>query len=86
MKVGIYRNGVFYLKHTNTYGIADLAPTYGQPGDVPIVGDWDGNGIDTIGVYRNGVFYLRNNNTGGIADMTFIYGQPGDTPVIGTWV
>jgi hypothetical protein len=31
---------VFYLKNSNTNGIADLTFTYGQPGDVPVIGDW----------------------------------------------
>jgi len=50
-----------------------------------VVGDWDGNGTDTIGVFRNGVFYLRNSNTNGFADLAFTYGQPGDVPVVGDW-
>src|SRR5690606_32214726 len=26
--------------------------TYGRPGDVPFMGDWDGDGVDTPGLYR----------------------------------
>jgi PKD repeat protein/FtsP/CotA-like multicopper oxidase with cupredoxin domain len=84
--VGVFRNGVWYLRNSNTNGIADLAFTYGQSGDIPIDGKWTGIGNDTVGVYRNGVFYLRNSNTGGIADLTFGYGNvAGDLPVIGDW-
>jgi thermitase len=83
--IGVFRNGLWYLRNSNTDGIADLAFTYGQPGDIPVVGDWDGNGIDNVGVYRNSVFYLRNSNTNGIADMAFTYGQSGDIPVTGDW-
>ena len=45
-------------------------------GMVPIVGDWDGNGTDTIGLYdpTNSVFYLRNSNTTGFADTVVVYG------------
>jgi len=25
---------------------------YGKAGDVPVVGDWDGDGTDGIGVFR----------------------------------
>jgi parallel beta-helix repeat protein len=86
-KIGIYRNGVFYLRNSNTGGIADLTFGYGNlAGDIPVTGDWNGDGVDTIGVYRNGVFYLRNSNTNGIADMAFSYGnQAGDIPVVGDW-
>jgi hypothetical protein len=54
--VGVFRpdNGVIFLKNTNTSGFADIALNYGLAGDYPVVGDWDGNGTDTIGVYRSG--------------------------------
>jgi len=85
-RIGVFRNGVWYLRKSNTNGIADLAFTYGQSGDVPVIGDWKGDGVDTIGVYRYGVFFLRNSNTNGIADITFGYGNLwGDTPVVGDW-
>jgi len=86
-KIGIYRHGAFYLRNSNTGGNADIVFGYGNPaGDIPVVGDGDGNGTDTMGVYRNGVFYLRNSNTGGNADVVFGYGNPeGDVPVVGDW-
>jgi len=84
-KIGVFRNGVWYLRDSNTNGPADLTFAFGQSGDKPVAGDWNGDGIDTIGVFRNGMFYLRNSNTGGIADLTFIFGQAGDVPVIGDW-
>ena len=40
--VGVYRNNTFYLRNTNTAGIADLAFGLGNPGDLPVAGDWDG--------------------------------------------
>jgi len=86
-KIGIYRNGVFYLRNSNTGGNADTTFGYGNTaGDIPVVGDWNGDGIDTAGVYRNGVFYLRNSNSNGFADITFVYGNlAGDIPVVGDW-
>jgi len=84
---GIFRpsNGALYLKNTNATGFADIVLTYGLPGDKPVVGDWNGDGRDTIGVYRNGIFYLRNSNTNGYADLSFTFGLPGDLPVAGDW-
>jgi hypothetical protein len=61
------------------------ALNYGIPGDKPVVGDWNFDGIDTIGVYRNGIFYLRNSNTIGFAEMVFALGIPGDHPIAGNW-
>jgi PKD repeat protein len=83
-KIGIYKDGVWNLK--NSEGISDLTFVYGQPGDIPVVGDWTGSGNDTVGIYRNGAFYLRNSNSNGFADMTFGYGNPaGDIPLAGDW-
>jgi len=85
--VGVFRpsNGALYLRNLNVTGFADVAINYGLAGDYPIVGDWDGNGTDTIGVYRNGVFYLRNSNSVGVADKTVVFGSPGDQPIAGDW-
>jgi hypothetical protein len=49
------------------------------------VGDWNGDGKDTIGVFRSGRWFLRNTNTTGVADQTFSYGLPDDVPVVGDW-
>jgi hypothetical protein len=38
----MYRNGVYYLRNTNTEGIADLAFTYGSTGDIPVTVKWIG--------------------------------------------
>jgi len=85
--VGVFRpsNGALYLRNLNVTGFADVAINYGLGGDYPVVGDWDGNGTDTIGVYRNGVFYLRNSNSLGFADITVAFGSPGDQPIAGDW-
>ena len=83
--IGMYRNGVYYLRNTNTAGNADLAFAFGSTGDIPVTGDWNGDGIDTIGMYRNGVYYLRNTNTAGNADLAFAFGSTGDIPVTGDW-
>jgi hypothetical protein len=83
--IGVYRNGVFYLRNSNSTGPADYTIPFGIPGDIPVVGDWNGDGSTTIGVFRHGVFYLRNENTPGPADITVAYGLPTDVPVIGDW-
>ena len=50
---------------------------YGEPADEVFVGDWDGNGTDTLAVRRGNTFYLKNDTTGGAADTVFSYGDPG---------
>ena len=58
---------------------------YGNPGDYPIMGDWNCDNIDTPGLYRqsDGYVYLRNTNTQGVADIKFYFGNPGDIPIAG---
>ncbi len=58
---------------------------YGDAGDVPFMGDWDCDGIDTPGLYRqgDGRVYLRNRNDQGNADVWFYFGDPGDVPLAG---
>jgi hypothetical protein len=77
----------FLLKNTNTGGEADIEIVYGAPGDQPLVGDWNGDGIQTIGVYRPSTreFLLKNTNTGGETDIEIVYGAPGDQSLVGDW-
>jgi len=89
--IGLYRPSgrTFYLRNSNTYGAPDLIITgWGAAGDLPVVGDWDGNGTTTIGVYRpsTNTFYLRNSNTYGAPDLIIAgWGAVGDLPVVGDW-
>ncbi|MEV4820598.1 VCBS repeat-containing protein, partial [Micromonospora sp. NPDC049274] len=56
--------------------------------DVPISGDWDGDGVETVGVFRpsNSTFYLRNINGGDATSIfKFGHGPSGDIPVAGDW-
>ena len=58
---------------------------FGNPGDVPFVGDWDCDGVETPGLYRrsDGFVYLRNSNTQGTADIEYFFGNPDDLPLAG---
>jgi uncharacterized protein YkwD len=58
---------------------------FGDPGDVPFMGDWDGDGVATPGLYRqsDGFVYVRDSNTQGVADREFFFGDPGDVPLVG---
>ena len=60
---------------------------YGDPNDIPFVGDWNGDGTETVGLYRQsvGFLFLRYSNTQGVADVDIYYGIPGDIPVAGDW-
>jgi hypothetical protein len=81
----IVRRGVWYLRNTQTSGAATTVYAYGDPGDVPLYCDWDGNGSRTPGVFRRGLFYLRNDNSPGVAHTVVGFGDPTDVPVCGDW-
>jgi hypothetical protein len=83
--VGVFRSGVFYLRDSNSAGNADNTFSYGADGDIPVVGDWTGQGKDTAGVFRRGVFYLKDSNSAGNADNAFAFGAAGDLPIVGDW-
>jgi hypothetical protein len=92
--LSIYRpsEARFYIVNalgTNDGGLgpADYSFLFGNLGDKPVVGDWDGDGIDEIGLHREttGLFYWRNTLDTGIADGTIFFGDPGDRFVAGDW-
>ena len=68
-------------------GPADRSYSFGDHGDVPFVGDWDGDGTDSAGLRRpsDGFVYLRNGQATGNADISFFYGDAGDIPFAGDW-
>lgn len=68
-------------------GRAELAYYFGNPGDKPFTGDFNGDGIDTVGLHREntGLVYFRNSHTQGIADHQFLFGNPADRLVAGDW-
>ena len=69
-------------------GSADFSYYFGNPGDKPFAGDFDGDGIDTVGLHREstGLVYFRNTHTQGIADHQFLFGNPADRLVAGDWI
>ena len=95
----------FHLKNSNDPGAADLMFCYGplwggyrplragyespRTGWLPIAGDWNGDGTDTIGLFNpvTSAFFLKNANEGGVADLMFRYGpaESGWQPIAGDW-
>lgn len=96
--VGLYdpATGGFHLKNLNARppGGADLIFRYGprnHAGFLPITGDWDGDGTDTVGLYdpAGAAFHLKNSHSaGGLADVSFRFGprhNAGWIPIAGDW-
>ena len=55
------------------------------PGGKLLVGDWNGDGIDTIARWSARVFSLTNRTDGQGPFTTVTYGLATDTPVVGDW-
>jgi hypothetical protein len=88
--LGVYNMPTWYLDpwHNTGFGGTTLSvASYGQTGDIPVVGDWDGTGKKRLGVFRNGSWILDINGSGTIdaGDKTIAFGQAGDIPVLGDW-
>jgi hypothetical protein len=92
--LSIYRpsNQTFYVinklgQNDGGLGTADFSYVFGNPGDKPFVGDFDGDGVETVGLHREttGLVYFRNSHSSGNANNQFIFGDPGDRLVAGDW-
>jgi len=98
-EVGVFRSGNSYLEDSNgnrqfdttDTNITTFVPPGGfKTGDVPVTGDWNGNGHSKVGVYRpsTGTWWLDTNGDGvfGSGDATYQFGGlSGDIPVTGDW-
>jgi hypothetical protein len=61
---------------------------WGRAGDLPVVGDWDGDGTQTVGVVRPNASLdsnqlLLRNSDGSVLDLW--YGRHGDRILVGDW-
>ncbi len=94
-KIGVYRSSNRqYLLDTNGNGVwnpgTDTACQFGVAGDLPLVGDWNGDGDDDIGAYRpsSRLFLLDLDESctwNAANDSAILFGASGDTPIIGDW-
>ncbi len=103
-RIGVFRDGSWYFDRNGNQawdgceidGCAENA--FGAPGDMPVAGDWVGDGVTRIGVYRDGSWYfdLHGNQAwdGCTIDQCVEknpaqpetgFGLPGNVPVTGRW-
>jgi hypothetical protein len=85
-KPAVFRgDGEWELRNTKTTGDPNNTFSFGAAGDIPIMGDWNGDGTRTPGVFRDGQWFLRNTNSSSPVDINFWFGDPGDIPLVGDW-
>ena len=86
--MGVVRNGnQWLLRNDNSAGPPEIQFEFGKPGDIPVVGDWDGDGVFGIGVRKADRFIweLRETASPGAPDRRFRYGKKTDIPITGDW-
>jgi serine-aspartate repeat-containing protein C/D/E len=72
-------------KGKNRADLIDHVFHYGNGTDVPVTGDWNGDGIRQIGTFRDGKWVLDTDGDGRFTeiDAQVTFGQAGDKPVVG---
>ena len=75
----------FYVSNDWTASEASIEFAYGRVNDVVLVGDWDGDGADTLAVRRGHTYYFKNSLVGGQADVELRYGRDDDVVLVGDW-
>lgn len=92
-KIGTYTNGTWKLDDGNGIFNPAADTTFffgGVSGDIPVTGDWDGDGDTEAGVFRSGSWYIDLNSDGVNNDCPstgcYRFGVvAGDIPVTGDW-
>jgi hypothetical protein len=56
----LFQDGVWTFSEVNLAGGIVATFQWGGPGDIPLAGDWDGDGTDTVGLYRAGAWSLTD--------------------------
>jgi hypothetical protein len=90
---GGFAAGAWRVSNVNAEQLSSSAAVFasyrwGRSGDLPVVGDWDGDGTQTTGVVRPNAasdsnHLLLRNSDGGVLDLW--YGRYGDRVLVGDW-
>jgi hypothetical protein len=100
-EIGIFRNGSWYLDYKGNGGwdgcgittATDRCLSFGASGDIPVVGDWNGDGFTEVGTKRGVSWYLDYSGNAvwsgcGLTpatDRCYNFGLASDKPLSGIW-
>ena len=87
--LGVFVNGAWFLDLNGDSAFDSQTEIlgWGSPGDKPVAGDWNGDGLQDLGVFSGGVWFIDIDGDRGFAPATEIHGwgQAGWTPAPGDW-
>ena len=87
--VGVFRPSThtFYLRPSNYPATPARVINWGASTDLPVIGDWNGDGTNEVGVFRPSThtFYLRPSNYPAAPVTVINWGASTDLPVTGDW-
>ena len=95
--IGVHRpvgDAGYFIQEYNGNGYWDDGDRFFEFGygtDTPLIGDWNGDGVDEIGVHRgvgNAGYFIQDYNGNGYwdgGDRFYQFGYATDTPLIGDW-
>jgi len=93
--VGVFRNGgrtgqTFLLTNArvteNTTPDTDIVFNAGEAGDLPLAGDWNGDGRDTTALFRPSTStFIQMDEFSAAVARSFTFGIAGDLPLAGNW-
>lgn len=87
---GLYKDGLWLFSTLDGELLNDTRFNWGpqEPGWQPVIGDWNGDGIDGIGLYKDGLWLLRSVDlSGNVIDTEFDFGDMlnGAVALAGDW-
>ena len=85
--LGVFESGIWFVDMDGN-GLLTGSEIFGwgAASDTPVLGDWNGSGIDKAGVFRNGLWFLDFSGNHQLTSSSIIgWGQSGDLPVVGDW-
>lgn len=95
--IGSFTNGTWKIRNANFPTIVLPPPlgaitvTFGTTGDLPVAGDWNGDGIDTPGIYRPSTAQFVVTDSTDLSPSFNLrvtrvnFGLAGDLPISGDW-